>query len=79
MDIFEQVRQVTVETLKCDLASVTPTARLSADLGADSLDAMELCMALEEAFGLTISDEELAQIVTIGDIVRYISHQRTEQ
>lgn len=54
---FEQVRDVIVETLNCDLEQVTPDARLRQDLGADSLAAVELCMALEEACGVSIGDE----------------------
>ena len=69
---FEQVRDVIVETLNCDTASVTPTARLREDLGADSLAAVELCMALEEACGVTIADELLPTLKTVGDIMDYL-------
>ena len=69
---FEQVRDVIVEALNCDAARVTPEARLREDLGADSLAAVELCMALEEACGVTIEDELLPTLKTVGDIMEYL-------
>ena len=53
---FEKVRDIIVETLGCDAEAVTPTASLADDLGADSLAAVELVMALEEAAGISIAD-----------------------
>ena len=74
--MFEQVRDVIVDTLSCDLESVTMDARLVEDLEADSLDAVELHMALEAALGFAIDDEELQNMKTVGDIVRYLeAHQ----
>ena len=73
---FEKVRDRIVETLSCDADKVTMEARLAEDLEADSLDAVELNMALEEALGFAIDDEELQNMKTVGDIVRYLeSHQ----
>ena len=69
---FEQVRDVIVETLNCDASMVTPEARLREDLRADSLAAVELCMALEEACGVTIADELLPTLNTVGDIMNYL-------
>ena len=69
---FEQVREIIVETLSCDADQVTPEARLAEDLEADSLAAVELSMALEEAFGVTIADEDLPNLKTVGDLVKYI-------
>lgn len=69
---FEKVRDVIVETLSCAAADVTMEARLNEDLGADSLDAVELNMALEEAFGVQIPDEALAEMKTVADIVACI-------
>ena len=66
---FEQVRDVIVETLACEADQVTMEARLAEDLGADSLASVELVMALEEATGVTISDDELPNLKTVGDIV----------
>ncbi|MGN0330503.1 MAG: acyl carrier protein, partial [Kineothrix sp.] len=72
---FEKVKEIIVDTLGCDEEAVVLTANLKEDLGADSLDAVELNMALEEEFGLTISDEALVNFVTVQDIVDYISGQ----
>ena len=69
---FEKVREIIVETLSCELDKVTMEARLADDLGADSLAAVELSMALEEAFDVTISDEDLPNMKTVGDLVNFI-------
>lgn len=69
---FDKVKEVMVDTLGCDEEAVVLTAVLKEDLNADSLDAVELSMALEEAFGLTISDEDLMAFVTVKDVVDYI-------
>ncbi|MFI3226265.1 MAG: acyl carrier protein [Clostridia bacterium] len=69
---FEQIRDVIVDTISCEAEEVTMEASLSDDLGADSLDAVELNMAIEEAFGVTIPDEILAELKTVGDIVNYL-------
>ena len=69
---FEKVRDIIVETLICDADKVTPDARLAEDLEADSLAAVELSMALEEAFGVSISDEDLPTLKTVGDVVKYL-------
>ena len=61
-----------METLSCGQDNITLEATLMDDLGADSLDAVELNMALEEAFNITIPDEALADFVTVKDIVDYI-------
>ena len=69
---FEKVKDLIVESLNCEEDIVT----MEADLDADSLDAVELVMAVEDEFGVEVSDEEAAKLVTVGDIVRYIeSHQ----
>ena len=59
-------------SLSCDADKVTPDARLAEDLEADSLAAVELSMALEEEFGVTIADEELPNMKTVGDLVKYL-------
>ena len=70
---FEKVRDIIVETLGCDAEEVTPEASLSDDLGADSLAAVELVMALEEATGLSIAEEDAANLKTVGDILPYLA------
>ena len=70
---FEKVRDIIVETLGCEAEEVTPEASLSDDLGADSLAAVELVMALEETTGLSIAEEDAANLKTVGDILTYLA------
>ncbi len=70
--MFEQIKEVIVDTLGCDADKVVPEASLTDDLGADSLDAVELGMAVEEALGVTISDEDLPKIKTVQDLMDYV-------
>jgi len=69
---FEKLRDIIVETLGCEAEQVTPEASLADDLGADSLAAVELIMALEEASGITIDDADVEGLKTVGDIVKYL-------
>ena len=73
---FEKVRDMIVETLSCDADKVTMEARLAEDLEADSLAAVELSMALEEAFGVTIEDGVLPTLKTVGDLVNYVDEHK---
>ncbi len=68
----EKVKQIIVEQLGVDDSEVTPTAHFVDDLGADSLDIVELVMAFEEAFELEIPDEEAEKIQTVKDAIDYI-------
>jgi acyl carrier protein len=70
--VFEQVKKVVVEQLGVSEAEVKRESSYVDDLGADSLDTVELVMALEEAFGMEIPDEDAEKIKTIGDTVNYI-------
>ena len=70
--LFDDVRDVIVETVGCEAAAVTPEARLNEDLGAESLAAMELIMALEEKLDIEIDDAELDQFKTVNDLVSYL-------
>lgn len=67
--MFEKVTEVIAATLNCEISELKLETTLEADLGADSLDAVELNMALEEEFGIKIADEELADLKTVADIV----------
>ena len=69
---FEEMKKIVVDTLNCDEDKVTMEASLTEDLEADSLDAVELNMALEDACGVSVPDEELAKLKTVGDIYNYI-------
>ena len=75
MSTFEQVRDVVVEQLGVKEGEVTSEARFVEDLGADSLDTVELVMALEEEFGIEIPDEEAEKLITVGDALRYIEEK----
>ena len=70
--MFDQVRDIIVDTLSCDRDEVTPETNLFEDLNADSLDAVELNMALEEKLHVSIPDEELANMKTVGDLTAYV-------
>ena len=72
MEEFERVKSVIVDQLGADEAAVTPEASFVDDLGADSLDIVELIMGLETEFDLEIPDEEAEKIRTVGDAVTYI-------
>jgi acyl carrier protein len=71
-DTAERVKKIVVEHLNVDADKVTPTASFIEDLGADSLDTVELVMAFEEEFGIEIPDEAAESIVTVGDAVKFI-------
>ncbi|PYV57548.1 MAG: acyl carrier protein [Acidobacteria bacterium] len=71
-DVVEKVKQIISEQLGVDEGEVTPSASFVDDLGADSLDQVELVMALEEAFGVEIPDEDAEKIRTVQDAIDYI-------
>ena len=70
---FEELKNVIVETLSADADAITMEARLPEDLNADSLDAVELNMALEEKCGVSIPDDKLGEMKTVGDIYNYLT------
>ncbi len=72
MAVEDKVKQIIVEQLGVDEAEVTPSASFVDDLGADSLDNVELVMAFEEAFDIEIPDEDAEKIKTVQDAVDYI-------
>ncbi len=73
---FEKVKEIIVDTLSFDADDIKIESNLFDDLGADSLDAVELNMALEEEYGFSIPDEELKNIKTVKDIVDYIDSHK---
>jgi len=76
MATFDKIKAIIVDQLGVDEADVTADASYVDDLGADSLDIVELVMALEEEFGLEIPDEEAEKIRTVGDAVKFIQDRQ---
>jgi acyl carrier protein len=73
MDVYEKIKEIIVELLEVDPDLVTPEASFRDTLEADSLDLVELLMAFEDEFGSPIPDEDVKQIVTVGNAVDYIT------
>lgn len=71
-DIFDKVKEIIIDQLGVTESSITPEASFIDDLGADSLQVVDLIMALEEGFDLEIPDSDAEKIVTVGDVVDYI-------
>ena len=72
-DIADRVKKIVVEHLGVEEAKVTDSASFIDDLGADSLDTVELVMAFEEEFGIDIPDEDAEQMRTVGDAIKYLN------
>lgn len=72
MSVEERVKEIIVEQLGVEASQVTDLAKFVDDLGADSLDTVELVMALEEEFSIEIPDEDAEKITTVGDAIGYI-------
>jgi acyl carrier protein len=72
VETISRLRELVAIQLGIDLQEVVPDARILDDLGADSLDVVELVMALEDAFGIIVPDEAIAGMSTIGDVERYV-------
>ena len=71
-EIFDKLKELVVDQLGVDEDEVTMEATMQDDLGADSLDLVDLVMSVEEEFGVKVADEDLENIKTVGDIVNYI-------
>ena len=74
-EIQDQVKKIVVDHLGIDESKVIPEAKFIDDLGADSLDTVELVMAFEEEFGSEISDSDAEKILTVGDAVKFIENK----
>jgi acyl carrier protein len=73
MPVEQRVREIVAEQLERDVNEITNTASFIDDLGADSLDIVELVMKMEEEFGIEIPDEEAEKIKTVNDVIQYIT------
>ncbi|HVE73234.1 MAG TPA: acyl carrier protein [Thermoanaerobaculia bacterium] len=76
MSLHDQVKEIIANQLGVEPDKVTPEAKFVEDLGADSLDTVELIMAFEEQFGMEIPDEDAEKLRTVGDAVEYISSKQ---
>jgi acyl carrier protein len=74
--VADRVKEIIVEQLGVNEDQVVPEAKFVEDLGADSLDTVELVMALEEEFGAEIPDEEAEKLATVGDAIKYIEQMK---
>lgn len=79
MDLNAEVKKIIVEQLGVDEAQVTPEAHFIDDLGADSLDTVELIMAFEEKFGVEVPDEDAEKLTTVGAAVGYLKGKLSEK
>jgi acyl carrier protein len=79
MAVTEKVKSIIAEQLGVKIEEVTEQASFIDDLGADSLDTVELVMALEEEFGVEIPDEDAEKMTTVGDAIKYIEEKATKK
>ena len=74
--VFEKVRDILCEQLDVDEEKVTMEANIMEDLGADSLDVVEMLMTIEEEFGVTVPDDDVMAFKTVGDVVAYLENNQ---
>ena len=78
MIMFEKVQAILAKQLRLDPAKITPESLIMKDLGADSLDILQLLMRIEDEYGLVIPDQALAKFETVGDVVSYLEKLETK-
>ena len=76
MIMFEQVREMLSKQLRISADKITPDSLIKDDLGADSLDVMEMLMTIEEDYGIVIPDDDIVNFKTVGDIVDYLDSHK---
>lgn len=74
--MFEEIKSVFAKQFRIDEDKITLNARLKEDLGADSLDLLELLMTLESDYGIAVPDDDIATFKTVGDVVRYVDSKK---
>ena len=74
-EVYEKIKAIVADLLDIEADTITPESKFQADLGADSLDLVELIMEFEEQFGGEISDEDAQQITTVGQAVKYVEER----
>ena len=75
MDVFAKVQKIIGEQLGVDKDKITMNAGIVEDLGADSLDVVDIVMTVEDEFGIEVKDEDIEKMVTVSDVVRYIEEK----
>ena len=78
-DIIDRLKKIIVDRLGVDESEIKEESSFKDDLGADSLDVVELIMELEDAFGLDISDEDAETIATVGDVIKYVEARQYQE
>ena len=76
--MFEKVQAILAKQLRLDPSKITMESLIKKDLGADSLDILQLLMRIEDQYGIVIPDQELAQFNTVGDVVKYLEKQEVK-
>jgi acyl carrier protein len=76
-DVFAEVKEIIVDLLGIEESKIKPESRFREDLEADSLDIVEMIMAMEDKFGSEISDEEAQKLATVSDVVKYIEERKS--
>jgi acyl carrier protein len=76
--MFEKVQTILAKQLRIDASRITPESQIKKDLGADSLDILQLLMRIEDQYGIVIPDQALAQFNTVGDVVKYLEQQEVK-
>ncbi len=74
--MLEKIKEMVADSLGVDESTITENSSFKEDLGADSLDLFELVMALEEEYGVEIPTEDLEQILTVGDVIKYLEEHK---
>jgi len=73
--MFEKVKEILIKQLRLKNKEVLPESKIMDDLGADSLDILQLLMTIEDEYGIVVPDEELVKFVTVGDVVTYLEEK----
>lgn len=77
--MFEKVQAILAKQLRRDPTTITPESKIKRDLGADSIDILQLLMKVEDQYGIVIPDKALATFETVGDVVNFLENQDTDQ
>jgi len=70
--MVEKIKEILAKQLRVDINTLTDETNIVEDIGADSLDVVEMLMLIEESFGITVPDEDVAQLKTVGDVAHYV-------